>query len=473
MRRPTPTPTRPSITGTARCRSCSLATEAAGGRPRVPRTLGLTDLVLLGTVAIVNINTVPPVVRFGRATLALWVLAWAAFFVPTAVAVLVLSRRFPGEGGVYLWAERRFGRLHGFIAGWCYWTNTLFYVPVLLVYLAGVAAYAGGESTAALVDDRRFVAAFAFGWLALITAANVRGMGVGKWINNIGGIGSLAAVAIAVAGALVARAKGVAIAPPAVDGTALDMASGLSVMCFAFIGIELASTMADEIRHPERDVPRATAIVGVICLISYVAVSDALLALVPSDEIGAIQGVMQAVSRGAETAGAPWLVAPIAVLMALAVGGSASAWFAGPARIPFVAGLDRALPAALGRVHPRWGSPHVALITCAVISAALTALSMVGSGVDEAYQVLLRATVVINLVPFVYVFLALATLDGVAAGARAAGAIGGLITVAGILAAFQPDANVDSVAIFELKMMAGVFGPLAVGLWLFARSRRG
>jgi amino acid transporter len=415
---------------------------------------------------------VPPVVRYGRATLALWLLAWAAFFVPTAVAVLILSRRYPGEGGVYLWTAGRFGAAHGFVAGWCYWTNTLFYVPVLLVYLAGVVAYAGGAATASLVDDKIFVGSFAFGWLALITIANVLGMGVGKWINNIGGIGSLAAVALAVIGAFVARWQGVAITPPAVEGTVLDMASGLSVMCFAFIGIELASTMADEIRDPDRDVPRATAIVGAIALISYVAVSDALLALVPSDELGAIQGVMQAVTRGAETAGAAWLVAPIAILMALAVGGSASAWFAGPARIPFVAGLDRALPSALGRVHPRWGSPHVALITCAVISAALTALSMVGSAVDEAYQVLLRATVVINLIPFVYVFLALATLDRVSALARSAGGVGAAITTAGILAAFLPDDNVTSVAIFELKMVAGVVGPLLIGIWLFARSQR-
>ncbi len=165
-------------------------------------------------------------------------------------------------------------------------------------------------------------------------------------------------------------------------------------MCFAFIGIELASTMSDEIKNPERDIKRSIVIVGAIAIVSYLLVTDALLALVPAGELGAIQGVMQAVSRGAEAAGAAWLVAPIAVVMALSIGGAASAWFAGPARILFVAGLDRALPKELGRVHPRWGSPHVALITCAVLSAALTALSLTGSTVAEAYQVLLRATVV-------------------------------------------------------------------------------
>ena len=116
------------------------------GVSRIPRTLGLTDLVLLGTVAIVNVNTVPPVAGYGRATLVLWVVAFAAFFVPEGIAVLALSRRYPGEGGVYLWARRHFGDLHGFVSGWCYWTNNLFYVPVLLVYLAGVVAFAGASA---------------------------------------------------------------------------------------------------------------------------------------------------------------------------------------------------------------------------------------------------------------------------------------------------------------------------------------
>jgi amino acid transporter len=263
----------------------------------------------------------------------------------------------------------------------------------------------------------------------------------------------------------------VAATPPVAEGTLLDMAGGLGVMCFAFIGIELASTMADEIRNPERDIPRAIVITGVIALVSYLLVTDALLALVPSGELGAIQGVMQAVGRGAEAAGAGWLVGPIAIVMAVSIGGAASAWFAGPARIPFVAGLDSALPAALGRVHPKWGSPHVALITCAVLSAGLTVLSLTGSTVAEAYQVLLRASVVINLVPFVYTFLVLMTLDTARPFERLAGAVGAMVTAAGMVTAFLPTDDVTDVLVFELKMMAGVGGPIAIGLWLYWRSR--
>jgi amino acid transporter len=451
-----------------------VASEAEPHRTNSPvrggASLGLGDLVLLGIVAIVNVNTVPPVVRFGWATLGLWVIAWAAFFVPEGIAVIALSRRYPGDGGVYLWTKRHFGELHGFLSGWCYWTCNLFYVPVLLVYLAGIVAYAGGPQTVTLVDDKRFVAAIAFGWLAIITAANVRGLGVGKWVNNAGGIGSLATVVLVTVAAMLARGNGTAIAPVPLDGTLGDMASGLGVMCFAFIGVELASTMSNEIRHPERDVPRAIAIVGVVSLAAYLFVTDALLALVPSDELGAIQGVMQALVRGAEQAGVGWLVTPIAFVMAVAVAGAASAWLAGPARIPFAAGLDSVLPPVLGRLHPKWGSPHVALITCAAVSGCLTGLSLVGSDVGEAYQVLLRSTVVINLVPFLYIFAALVTLDSAPVGQRSAGAIGAAVTLCGIVAAFVPGDEVTGWLIYELKMAAGVLAPIATGLWLYRRS---
>ena len=443
-------------------------TASAGGEA-TRRTLGLTDLVLLGTVAIVNVNVVPPVSGFGRATLGLWTLAWLAFFVPEAIAVLVLSERYPGEGGVYRWCRAHFGARHGFIAGWCYWTNSLLYVPVLLVYVAGVLTYAGGPAMRTLIDSPAFIGGVSMTWLACITAANIRGLSVGKWLNNSGGLGGMVTVVVVAAVAAEARRRGVAATVPLSAGTPGDMLGALGVMCFAFIGIELASTMADEIRHPLRDVPRAVVLTGVLALISYLLVADALLVMVPAGEMGSLQGVMQAVEQGATLVGMPWIVSPLAVLMAVAVAGSASAWFAGPARIPFVAGLDHALPEVLGRQHPRWGSPHVALLVCAAISAALTVVSLAGSTVAEAYQVLLRAAVVINLVPFVYVFLAVLQLRDRSRPVRASAALGLGVTVCGIAAVFLPTGAVGNVLVFELKMLGSVGGLLGLGLWLFSR----
>jgi glutamate:GABA antiporter len=437
----------------------------------IPRTLGRWDLVLLKVVAVVNINNVPPVAIHGWASLALWTLAFIGFFVPEAVAVLTLGRRYPGEGGIYLWTRKAFGDVHGFLSGWCYWTNNLFYVPVLLVYMAGVFAFGAGEARAPdLVNQKAFVLGVSIGWLVLIAAANIRGLGVGKWIQNAGGIATFVSIALVLTAAAVARAAGVDAHAPAVVGTGPQMAASFAVMCNALVGIELASTMGDEIRDPVRDLGPAVVFAGVVSIASYVLVTGAVLMLVPIDQLGIIQGIMQAVAAGARAAHVDWIVAPLAIVMGVAIGGAASAWFAGSSRIPFVAGVANALPASLGRVHPRWRSPHVALIACASLAAAFTLLSLAGSTVAEGYQVLLKSAVIIQLIPFVYLFAALVRLERIAAAVRLAGIVGLLTTMFGLCAAFLPTADVTSVALFELKLIIGVAGPTTVGWILFKRA---
>jgi glutamate:GABA antiporter len=429
--------------------------------------------VLLKVVAIVNINNVPPVAVYGWTSLLLWTLAFVAFFVPEAIAVLTFSRRHPGEGGIYLWTRKEFGEAHGFLSGWCYWTNNLFYVPVLLVYMAGIFAFAGGEARAAdLVSQRLFVAAVSFGWLALIAAANIRGMAVGKWIQNIGGMSAFLSVGLVLAAAAAAKTSGVGVHAPRITRVTWEMTTSFAVMCNALVGIELASTMGDEIRNPRRDLGPAIAIAGVVSLVSYLLVTGAVLTLVPVDRLGVIQGVMQAVTAGANAAHIGWVIVPLAIVMGLATGGAASAWFAGSSRIPFVAGLTSALPSALGRIHPRFGSPHVALTTCAVLAGIFTAFSLAGSNVAEAYQVLLKAAVVIQLIPFMYLFLGLARTTDVSVASRAAGVIGLCATMVGLGAAFLPTADVTSVPLFETKMIVGVVGPTALGWFLFKRAQR-
>ena len=101
-----------------------------------------------------------------------------------------------------------------------------------------------------------------------------------------------------------------------------------------------------------------------------------------------------------------------------------------------------------------------------------TALSFVGSSVAEAYQVLLKAAVVIQLIPFIYLFLALARTANVSVAARAAGVVGLATTVFGLGAAFLPTADVTSVPLFETKLIVGVVGPTALGWFLFKRAQR-
>jgi amino acid transporter len=441
--------------------------------PDLPRTLTFRDLLLFKLVAIVNLSLLTPTAGLGHPALWLWAVAFALFFIPEVVAVLALAKRYPEEGGIYTWADRQFGPAHGFVSGWYYWTGNLFYFPMQLVYLAGVVAYAARGADSQLVDDKTFVAAVAIGWLALVTAVNFVGLGVGKWLPNVGAV-CTAVTAILIASAGLAAWQAGASAPVRADlPSAGEVFSGLSVMCFAFMGVELASTMGSEIKRPERDLPRAAMTAGGLTLGVYVSVTWALQQLLPAGDIGAIEGILQGVDLGVRRLGLERMATPLASVMAVSLAGGLAAWYAGSTRIPFVAGFNDALPAALGRVHPRWGSPYVALLTQGALTIAFIAATMWGSSVREGYQVLLKSSVITTLIPFSYMFLGLIRLDGEPAWKRAAGVVGLLVSVAGMIAAFVPGGDVANVVSYEVKLLAGSVLPLVVGLAFFLRARRG
>ena len=84
------------------------------------RSLGRWDLVALFVVAVFNLNVVPSIAANGGVTVWLWLISLVLFFWPQGIAVIELAHRYPGEGGVYLWAKEVFGDFHGFLSGWCY-----------------------------------------------------------------------------------------------------------------------------------------------------------------------------------------------------------------------------------------------------------------------------------------------------------------------------------------------------------------
>src|SRR5271170_5278244 len=159
-------------------------------QPDLKRVLGRFDLVLLFVVAVFNLNVVPSIAANGGVTVWLWIISLLLFFWPQGIAVIELAHRYPGEGGVYLWAKEVFGDFHGFLSGWCYWTNNMMYVPTVMLYFVGVSVFALGPGHQSLADNRVFTLGAAVLLLATLVILNIVGLGVGKWINNLGAIGT-------------------------------------------------------------------------------------------------------------------------------------------------------------------------------------------------------------------------------------------------------------------------------------------
>ncbi|HEX6879092.1 MAG TPA: APC family permease [Terriglobales bacterium] len=447
-------------------------------QPHLKRVLGRWDLVLLFVVAVFNLNVVPSIAANGGVTIWLWIISLVLFFWPQGIAVIELAHRYPGEGGVYLWAKEVFGDFHGFLSGWCYWTNNMLYVPTVMLYFVGVSVFVLGPSHHALADNKVFALGASVLLLTVLVVLNIVGLGVGKWINNIGAIGTgLAALVLVALGIVVATRQGSSFANVDfhVPSDPRFLLNSFGVICFGLVGLELASVMGDEINEPRKTLPGAVAWGGLISGVFYIAVTLTLLVAVGKKDISVLQGIVQAVSHMAGEVGIAWVVAPFAFMLSLAIAGIGSAWLAGSARIPFVAGLDSYMPDWLGRVHPKYATPYAALIVHAVVSLLLVLMNFAGSGVQETFQTMLSLAVVLQLIPFLYMFGALIRFgmhykSGQGVYGRAtlllAGISGLLTTSLGILLVFFPSQTITSLKLYEFKMIGGT--AFFVGLaWFF------
>jgi len=440
------------------------------------RALGRRDLVLLFVVAVFNLNVVPSIAANGGVTIWLWIISLILFFWPQGIAVIELAHRYPGEGGVYLWAKEVFGDFHGFLSGWCYWTNNMLYVPTVMLYFVGVSVYVLGPSHLSLADNKFFASTTSLVLLAALTILNIVGLGVGKWINNIGAIGTFIAAAVLIGlGVVIWSRFGTTIttADFQIPANPRFVLNSFGVICFGLVGLELASVMGDEIKDPRRTLPGAVAWGGILSGALYVGATLTLLIAVGKN-VNVLQGIVQAVSHMAGRLSLGWITIPFALMLSLSIAGIGSAWMGGSARIPFVAGLDSYMPSWLGKVHPRYATPYAALIVQAIVSALLVIMNFLGAGVQETFQKLLSLAVVLQLVPFLYMFGALvrfALTESTPQGqyGRAtlflAGASGLLTTILGIALVFFPAQQITSLFWYEFWMIG--MSLLAIGLAAF------
>src|SRR5215470_10336236 len=387
--------------------------EKVQSAPQLVRALKLRDLVLFNLVAVLGLRHLGTTAKFGPGSLLMWSIAAVFFFIPQGLAVIELSSRFPKEGGIYFWTKRALGEGHGFLCGWCYWVNNVLYYPNLLISAAVIATFMFGKSASGLSDNWMYVLPVTLGTLWIAVLINIVGVGTGKWLQNAGGIGTYIPGLILIS----LGAYGATTAPPAnelnlatlkPDLSNLPALNLLASIAFAFAGLELASTMGEEVENPRRNLPRAIFISAPLIAVAYILGTAAVLWWLPNKEVNVVSGFLQAIKTGADNISPAlgWIAPLCAMLYTVGNIGGVGAWLIGPARVAFVIGLDRYFPKAFGAVHPRWRTPYVAILVQATLATVFLLLSVLGKGtrVEDVYLILLDTQILVYFIPYVYLF---------------------------------------------------------------------
>src|ERR1700722_9347103 len=454
---------------------------------KLKRALGVRDVFLFYIVSGLSLRWVASAAAAGQSASTIWVLGCCGVFLPLAGGGLELSSRYPQAGGLYIWTREAYGDFAGFMAAWTYWMSNLPYFGAVLYFAASSLLFATPRG-AHLADANAYFLIFTAGALTLITVLNVVGLGVGKWLNNLGAVGMALPVLILIALGVVSFSR---------FGSATHFSwSGFiprvqvrdlifwSTIFFAFSGCECASFMGDEIKNARRVVPPALLLAGAGITTGYIAGTFAMLFALPSSSISGLGGFMTAIDFLCRRLGLSALIVPVAILVGISNVGAAAAYLSSTARLPFVVGINHYLPAVFGRIHSRWKTPYVALIFYGLAGILFGVLSQAGTSVKSTYDLLVSMSLITYFIPYLFVFAAMIRLQSRPAPAGALRLPGGkrvtiplacvgfFSTTAAIILSAFPGGHEYNPGVALFKIVAMTLVVLLAGMAVYLRGQR-
>ncbi|BBY17999.1 APC family permease [Mycolicibacterium litorale] len=332
----------------------------APGSRALPRRLGVTDAIVIGLGAMIGAGIftalAPAAAAAGSGLLVGMALAAVVAYC-NATSSARLAARYPQSGGTYVYGRERLGEFWGHLAGWGFVAGKT----------ASCAAMALTVGVYVWPDGARLIAVAV---VVALTAVNYAGVHKSALLTRL-----IVAFVLAVLAVVVVVALG--FGDPAVGRLALpdDVSVGgvlqsAGLLFFAFAGYARIATLGEEVRDPERTIPRAIPIALGITLAVYAVVAVAVLAVLGS---GTLADAAAPLTEAVRVAGFAGLVPVVAAGAAIAALGSLLALILGVSRTTLAMARDRHLPAGLAAVHSRFGSPHRAEVAVGVVVAVLAA----------------------------------------------------------------------------------------------------
>ena len=447
------------------------------------KELGLFDLVLTQVVFVVGTFWVGWAAKIGHEQNVFWILAIVTFYLPLAAAVIFLVRLMPLEGGLYQWSKLAFNDFVAFMVGWNLWVFAISILAGTGLVVTTSISYAIGPSAEWLRGSSKLIILISIILVSAMVIAATRGLALGKWVHNVGGLVHMTTFAILILLPLVAISQVLpgeyqpfALQFPNFSAYNINVASKLTLgglTCFEYIAI-----LAVETRAPGRNIGRSVVISTPIIALMFILGTSSVLAFVPRDRIDVIGPIPQVLSIGFQSVGWVGTIGSIAILgITVRTIALMSIYFAGNTRLPMVAGWDRLLPAWFSRLHPKYKTPINSILFVGAVTLVLGVLSLAGVHAHEAFQLIDNAGGVFYALTYLVLF-AIPLFGMKALGVKApwwlkiACASGFIVTLIYIRFAIVPITEVGSALSFALKVIGTVLIANAVGVAIYVLRKR-
>jgi amino acid transporter len=422
------------------------------------RELGLPNLVFTQILFVMGLSWVGAAAKLGSSHTTFWLLAVVLFYIPSAIAVVHLSRKMPLEGGLYQWAKIGFNERTGFLVAWNLWIYAMILTSEIGVMAATNVAYATGIPW--IAESKWFIALASCAVIGLLAWLSTVGLGAGKWLHGAGGLTMVIVLTATIALPVVSWARGgkpvmppFAFAVPAVSLLNLNILGKLGFGALG--GFEYVAIFAGECKDPARTIGRSVIIAAPIIAILFIFGTASVLWFVGDSNIDLISPVSQVLAIGA-------------LGMRFA---QTSVNFSATARLPMVAGWDHLLPKWFTKLHPHYKTPAHSIFFVGAMTLAFALAGMIGVGSQEAMQLFNNSAGIYYALTYLVLF-ALPIAGVASLGVKVASASGLLMTLLYIALSIFPIIEVSSRAVFTAKISSVVIAGNLIGIAIYEVAER-
>jgi len=295
-------------------------------------------------------------------------LACAVFASLIILCFAEVSSRFTGTGGPYLYAREAFGEHTGFVIGWLMWLTRVTSFASICNLLVTYLAYFWPAADSALWRPMLITAI-----VVLFTVINLVGVREAAFVSNLFAVAKLIPLLLFVAiGVFFVNPQNYSFSSPP---SAVSFSATVMLLVFAFGGFETSTVAAGEVRDPQRNFPFALGVAMMIVVVVYLGIQIVCVGTLPGLATSE-RPLADAATQFLGAAGGNIIVLGAVVSMA----GILNASLLAGSRLPFAMAVDGSLPKPLASTHPRFHTPHVAiLVTAAAALAASLALNFVSA----------------------------------------------------------------------------------------------
>ncbi|MCR4428199.1 MAG: APC family permease [Caldiserica bacterium] len=450
------------------------------------RVLNYWDLFFFTVCAILVMDTVAASAGIGNQSYFWWILTLFLFFIPYGLITAELGSAWPSQGGIYIWVKEAFGEGWATMTSWLYWINVAFWMPSVYMLFSGTLAtlFFPDLSTWGQV-------AIALGMTWVTVILGIIALEKSKWVPNLGAIlKTLIMLFLGVLGiAWIARGG---YANPGSLGDFLPTWSNtlafLPVVVYNYMGFELMSSAGEEIKNPQKNVPKAIIFSGIAIFILYVLGTFGILSVLPLERISIVTGIIDSIKEVMSTFGTAGEVVSIAFGIAILYSFLANmvTWSIGANRVVASTAEEGRLPRFLGHLHGRFKTPDFAYITMGVLGSLL----LLGNGFlaenpESIFWQIFAISSLIFLLPYLLMFPAFLKLRALKPEVKRPYMVPGpkwLIWTMALLGEFfialscvfffMPPEGTENVLIYELQLGGLTFLVLVMGLILFLVNRK-